>query len=126
VRAQYTSASRALDDQLRVDVPSIPDVRTRSREEHAARPGGFPARSRRDGTWLLRLVTALAAEIAGGCPDDQGLFSGSRFPIDSWPPAHDINPHWLFTSVLRSELEPTPCRGTTAAISGFVHRTRIA
>jgi valyl-tRNA synthetase len=67
-------------------------------------------------TWA---TSSLTPQIAGGWIDDEDLFS-RVFPMDMRPQAHDIIRTWLFSTVLRSELEFGTLPWTNAAISGWI------
>jgi valyl-tRNA synthetase len=54
-----------------------------------------------------------------GWLDDPALFA-QVFPMDLRPQAHDIIRTWLFTTVLRAELEHGTLPWANAAISGWV------
>jgi valyl-tRNA synthetase len=113
-RSEYDKAIPAREDQLPVD-PST-DVPTGYREDQRGVPGGFAGDPDVMDTWA---TSSLSPQIVCGWPDDQALFA-STFPMDLRPQAHDIIRTWLFTSVLRSELEHDSLPWTNAAISGFV------
>jgi valyl-tRNA synthetase len=67
-------------------------------------------------TWA---TSSLTPQIVCGWPDDPELFS-QTFPMDLRPQAHDIIRTWLFSTVLRSELEFGVSPWAHAAISGWV------
>ena len=67
-------------------------------------------------TWA---TSSLTPQIAGGWEDDPDLFA-RVFPMDLRPQGHDIIRTWLFSTVVRSELEHHTLPWTTAAISGWV------
>ena len=72
-------------------------------------PGGFVGDPDVMDTWA---TSSLTPEIAGGWEDDTDLFA-RVFPMDLRPQAHDIIRTWLFSTVVRSELDTAPCRGAT-------------
>jgi valyl-tRNA synthetase len=67
-------------------------------------------------TWA---TSSLTPQVAGGWLDDEDLFQ-RVFPMDLRPQGHDIIRTWLFTAVLRSELEHGSLPWANAAISGWV------
>ena len=79
-------------------------------------PGGFVGDPDVMDTWA---TSSLTPQIAGGWEDDPDLF-GRVFPMDVRPQAHDIIRTWLFTTVVRSELEHGTLPWRNAAISGWV------
>ena len=113
-RPQYDQAIPARADQLPVD-PST-DVPAGYREDQRGVAGGFAGDPDVMDTWA---TSSLSPQIVCGWPDDRALFA-STFPMDLRPQAHDIIRTWLFSSVLRAELEHDSLPWTNAAISGFV------
>jgi valyl-tRNA synthetase len=79
-------------------------------------PGGFSGDPDVMDTWA---TSSLTPQIAGGWLEDEALFE-RVFPMDLRPQAHDIIRTWLFTTVLRSHLEPGSLPWTNAALSGFI------
>jgi valyl-tRNA synthetase len=67
-------------------------------------------------TWA---TSSLTPQVAGGWLDDPALFA-QVFPMDVRPQAHDIIRTWLFTTVLRAQLEHGTLPWRHAAISGWV------
>ena len=67
-------------------------------------------------TWA---TSSLSPQIAGGWIEDPDLFA-RVFPMDVRPQAHDIIRTWLFSTMLRSELEHGSLPWKNAAISGWV------
>ena len=67
-------------------------------------------------TWA---TSSLSPRIAGGAPDDPDLLS-RVYPMDLRPQAHDIIRTWLFSSVLRAQLEHDRLPFGHVAISGWV------
>jgi valyl-tRNA synthetase len=67
-------------------------------------------------TWA---TSSLTPQIVGGWPDDSERFA-RVFPMDLRPQGHDIIRTWLFTTVLRAELEHDSLPWAHTAISGWV------
>ncbi|HEV8397087.1 MAG TPA: valine--tRNA ligase [Vicinamibacterales bacterium] len=84
--------------------------------EQRGQPGGFAGDPDVMDTWA---TSSLTPQLAAGWPDDPALFA-QVFPMDVRPQAHDIIRTWLFTTVLRAELEHGSLPWTNAAISGWV------
>jgi valyl-tRNA synthetase len=80
------------------------------------RPGGFAGDPDIMDTWA---TSSLTPQIAGRWEEDPDLFS-RVFPMDVRPQAHDIIRTWLFSTMLRSELEHGSLPWWNAAISGWV------
>ncbi len=68
-------------------------------------------------TWATSSLTPQIAGHGGRGPDD--LFE-RVFPMDLRPQAHDIIRTWLFTTILRSQLDHDELPWRNAAISGWV------
>ena len=102
------------EDRLPVD-PSTdaPDGFT---EDRRGRPGGFVGDPDVMDTWA---TSSLTPQIAAGWEDDPELFD-RVFPMDLRPQAHDIIRTWLFSTVVRSELEHRSLPWSDVAISGWV------
>ncbi|MEQ1731861.1 MAG: class I tRNA ligase family protein, partial [Vicinamibacterales bacterium] len=64
-------------------------------------------------------TSSLTPQVAGGWIDDPELFA-KVFPMDLRPQGHDIIRTWLFSTVLRSQLEHDSLPWTNAALSGFI------
>ncbi|HET9567015.1 MAG TPA: class I tRNA ligase family protein, partial [Vicinamibacterales bacterium] len=79
-------------------------------------PNGFAADPDVMDTWA---TSSLTPQIAADWLGDPDLFA-RVFPMDLRPQAHDIIRTWLFTTVLRSELEHGSLPWSHTAISGFV------
>jgi valyl-tRNA synthetase len=102
------------EDRLPIDPSS--DVPEGYRADQRDTPGGFSGDPDVMDTWA---TSSLTPQIAGGWLEDADLF-GRVFPMDVRPQAHDIIRTWLFSTVLRSELEFGQLPWAHAAISGWV------
>jgi valyl-tRNA synthetase len=102
------------EDQLPID-PST-DVPEGYQADQRNRPGGFIGDPDIMDTWA---TSSLTPQIAGRWEEDPDLFA-RVFPMDVRPQAHDIIRTWLFSTVLRSELEHHSLPWFNAAISGWV------
>jgi valyl-tRNA synthetase len=98
-------------------------------------PGGFAGDPDVMDTWATSSLTPqiAASALDAGAPDalgeddvlgeDDGRGAGPFarvFPMDLRPQAHDIIRTWLFTTVLRSQLDHDELPWANAAISGWV------
>ena len=79
-------------------------------------PGGFSGDPDIMDTWA---TSSLTPQIVGRWEEDPDLFA-RVFPMDVRPQAHDIIRTWLFSTMLRSELEHGSLPWWHAAISGWV------
>jgi valyl-tRNA synthetase len=102
--------------ESRLPIDPSSDVPDGYRADQRDRPGGFSGDPDVMDTWA---TSSLSPQIAGGWLDDDDLF-GRVFPMDVRPQAHDIIRTWLFSSVLRAELEFGTLPWAHAAISGWV------
>jgi valyl-tRNA synthetase len=104
----------AAESRLPIDPSS--DVPDGYRADQRNQPGGFSGDPDIMDTWA---TSSLTPQIVGGWLEDDDLFS-RVFPMDVRPQAHDIIRTWLFSTVLRSELEFGTLPWAHAAISGWV------
>jgi valyl-tRNA synthetase len=110
----YDQPIAAGEQQLPVD-PST-DVPDGYDAEQRGVPGGFIGDPDVMDTWA---TSSLTPQIAAGAGEDAELFAGV-FPMDVRPQAHDIIRTWLFSTVLRSQLDYEQLPWSDAAISGWV------
>ena len=110
----FSAPLLADEDRLPIDPSTdVPDGYT---EAQRGAPGGFVGDPDVMDTWA---TSSLTPQIAGGWGTDPDLFD-RVFPMDLRPQAHDIIRTWLFTTVVRSELEHGTLPWANAAISGWV------
>jgi valyl-tRNA synthetase len=110
----YEGRLGATEGRLPVDPSTdVPDGYT---QDQRGRPGGFVGDPDVMDTWA---TSSLTPEIAGRWEEDPELFA-RVFPMDLRPQAHEIIRTWLFSSVVRAELEFGSLPWTDAAISGWV------
>jgi len=111
---QFTAPILPNESQLPVD-PSV-DVPAGFSAEQRGRAGGFVGDPDVMDTWA---TSSLTPQVAGGWLDDADLFA-RVFPMDLRPQGHDIIRTWLFSTVLRAELEHGSLPWANAALSGFI------
>ncbi|HET7618138.1 MAG TPA: valine--tRNA ligase [Vicinamibacterales bacterium] len=110
----YANPMTPGEDRLPID-PST-DVPDGYRADQRDVPGGFSGDPDVMDTWA---TSSLTPQIVGGWLEDPDLFA-RVFPMDLRPQAHDIIRTWLFSTVLRSELEFGALPWANAAISGWI------
>ncbi len=110
----YDQPMAADERQLPVD-PST-DVPAGYGPGQRGQPNGFAGDPDVMDTWA---TSSLTPQIAGHAGEDEALFA-SVFPMDLRPQAHDIIRTWLFTTILRSQLDHDALPWRNAAISGWV------
>ena len=120
----YDQPIAAREEQLPVD-PST-DVPAGFSADQRGVPGGFAGDPDVMDTWATSSLTPqIAGWYAGGAgaaaeaDDDDRLFE-RVFPMDVRPQAHDIIRTWLFSTILRSQLDHDALPWRNAAISGWV------
>jgi valyl-tRNA synthetase len=111
---QYDSPLHAREEQLPVD-PST-DVPDGYEAEQRGQPGGFVGDPDVMDTWA---TSSLTPQIAGQAGEDEELFA-KVFPMDVRPQAHDIIRTWLFSTILRAQLDYDVLPWSDTAISGWV------
>ncbi|HLH14229.1 MAG TPA: class I tRNA ligase family protein, partial [Solirubrobacteraceae bacterium] len=92
------------------DVPDGYDASQRGQ------PSGFVGDPDVMDTWA---TSSLTPQLGGRAGEDEELFR-KVFPMDVRPQAHDIIRTWLFSTVLRSQLDEDALPWRNAAISGWV------
>ena len=81
-------------------------------------PGGFTADLDVMDTWA---TSSLTPQIAGGWEDPAAADLWERvFPMDLRPQAHDIIRTWLFSTIVRSQLEQGELPWSNTLISGWI------
>ena len=92
------------------------DVPAGYTEDQRNQPSGFMGDPDVMDTWA---TSSLTPQIAGGWERDPDLFE-RVFPMDMRPQAHEIIRTWLFSSVVRADLESNELPWQHAAISGWI------
>ncbi len=109
-------AAPLLPEDSRLPIDPSTDVPEGYQPDRRGVPGGFTGDPDVMDTWA---TSSLTPQIAAGWLEDPDLFA-RVFPMDVRPQAHDIIRTWLFSTVLRSELEHGSLPWKNAAISGWV------
>lgn len=102
------------DAQLPVDPSS--DIPSGYQEDQRGKPNGFIGEHDIMDTWA---TSSLTPQLAGGWLEKPELFE-KVFPYDLRPQGQDIIRTWLFSTLLRSELEHSQLPWKNAAISGWI------
>ena len=102
------------EDMLPVDPTT--DVPPGYDEDQRGKPEGFVGEVDIMDTWA---TSSLTPQIAGGWGEDDELFS-LVFPFSLRSQGQDIIRTWLFSTVLRAQLEHGEIPWTDAGISGFI------
>jgi valyl-tRNA synthetase len=105
-----------LADESRLPMDPSTDVPDGFSPAQRGVPNGFVGDPDIMDTWA---TSSLTPHVACGWLEDPDLFVRT-FPMDLRPQAHDIIRTWLFSTVLRSELEHGTLPWANAAISGWV------
>ncbi len=100
----------------RLPIDPSTDVPDGYEEAQRGKPDGFVGDPDVMDTWA---TSSLTPQVGGGAGEDDELFART-FPMDVRPQAHDIIRTWLFTTVLRSQLDYDELPWADAAISGWV------
>jgi valyl-tRNA synthetase len=101
-------------EQLPVDPSS--DAPTGYSEDQRGKPNGFVGELDIMDTWA---TSSLTPQLAGGWLSDPEKFA-KVFPFEVRPQGQDIIRTWLFSTLLRSELEHGQLPWKNAAISGWI------
>ena len=110
----YESPLLPSDEALPIDPSS--DVPAGFSEEQRGKPGGFIGELDIMDTWA---TSSLTPQLAGGWPRDEKRYK-NVFPYDLRPQGQDIIRTWLFSTLLRSQLEHGGLPWKNAAISGWI------
>ena len=102
------------EDQLPIDPSS--DAPAGYTNAQRGVPGGFMGDPDVMDTWA---TSSLTPQIAGGWERDEDLWQ-RVFPMDVRPQAHEIIRTWLFSSVVRADLESDCVPWAHASISGWI------
>jgi len=102
------------DESLPVDPSS--DLPQGYSEDKRGKPNGFVGEMDIMDTWA---TSSLTPQLAGGWPENEKRFK-QVFPYDLRPQGQDIIRTWLFSTLLRSQLEHSGLPWTNAAISGWI------
>ena len=105
-----------LPEMSRLPIDPSTDVPDGYRSDQRDRPGGFTGDPDIMDTWA---TSSVSPQIVSGWEEDEDLFR-RVFPMDLRPQAHDIIRTWLFSTLLRAELEHGSLPWKNVAISGFV------
>jgi len=109
------------DDPIPADEDSLPvdpqsEAPTGYIEAQRGQPGGFAGDPDVMDTWA---TSSLSPQVAGAWEDDPDLF-GRTFPMDLRPQGPEIIRTWLFSTVLRSQLEHGSLPWANVSINGWI------
>ncbi len=110
----YAHPITASEDELPIDPAT--DAPPGFTAEQRGVPGGFAGDPDVMDTWA---TSSLTPQLAGGWERDSELF-GLVYPFDLRPQGQDIIRTWLFSTLLRSELESGTLPWRHAGISGWI------
>ena len=103
-------------DESELPVDPSSDVPAGYTEDQRGRPGGFVGELDIMDTWA---TSSLSPQLASGWLSDEDLF-GRVYPMDLRPQGQDIIRTWLFTSVVRADLEFAALPWRNAGLSGWI------
>ena len=109
-------AARIVPSESRLPIDPSADVPDGFGPDQRGVPGGFVGDPDVMDTWATSSLTPL---IVCGWEEDASLWQRT-YPMDLRPQAHDIIRTWLFSTVLRAQLETGRLPWKHAAISGWV------
>ncbi|MFF1573850.1 valine--tRNA ligase [Leifsonia sp. NPDC058292] len=109
------------DEPILPSVESLPvdpssDAAPGYDESQRNQPNGFVGELDVMDTWM---TSSLTPQLAGGWQRDEDLFA-AVFPYDLRPQGQDIIRTWLFSTMLRSQLEHGVAPWAHTALSGFI------
>lgn len=110
----YDNPILPMEEQLPVDPSS--QAPHGYEESQRGEPGGFIGEVDVMDTWA---TSSLTPQLAGGWERDQDLFE-LVYPYDLRPQGQDIIRTWLFSTLLRSELEAGRLPWKNAGLSGWI------
>ncbi len=113
---QVDHAHPIVPDESQLPMDPSSDTPPGYSSDQRNQPNGFAGDPDIMDTWA---TSSLTPQIAADWLGDPDLFA-RVFPMDLRPQAHDIIRTWLFTTVLRAELEHGSLPWRHTAISGFV------
>ncbi|GAA1443793.1 valine--tRNA ligase [Leifsonia poae] len=105
-----------LPDAAQLPVDPSSDAAPGFEEAQRNQPNGFVGEHDVMDTWM---TSSLTPQLAGGWQRDDELFD-AVFPFDLRPQGQDIIRTWLFSTMLRSQLEHGVAPWTNTALSGFI------
>ena len=105
-----------MPDEASLPVDPASDVPDGFSEDQRNQPGGFTGDPDVMDTWA---TSSLTPYISGQWESDRDLFD-RIYPMDLRPQGHDIIRTWLFSSVVRADLESDTVPWANVALSGWI------